>query len=294
MKKLTGLAILNGYLVLPGVQHFYQRMKEEFASLGVDLPFKRTSDILFSVEGDGTLKSGVGSPDFILFLDKDLTSSFALQKLGYRLFNSPEAIATCDNKMLTHLSLANQGVKMPLTIAGPLNYSGEISLDFVKNLERELSFPLVAKDSYGSMGKNVFLVHDEEELIEFEKSHHSNERLYQEFIASSFGHDYRLIVIGGKFVTGMKRENKNGDFRSNIAQGASGEKIEIPETYKLFAEKTAKSLHLDYCGIDLMEGPNHEPILCEANSNAFIDGIEKVTGLNVAKTYAEYILKTLK
>ena len=38
---------------------------------------------------------------------------------------------------------------------------------------------------------------------------------------------------------------------------------------------------------------NGEPIVCEVNSNAFFDGIEMISGVNVAKAYAEYIIKTL-
>jgi glutathione synthase/RimK-type ligase-like ATP-grasp enzyme len=40
-------------------------------------------------------------------------------------------------------------------------------------------------------------------------------------------------------------------------------------------------------------GPKGEPILCEVNSNAFIEGIEKVTGVNVASAYAHHIEKSI-
>ena len=51
---------------------------------------------------------------------------------------------------------------------------------------------------------------------------------------------------------------------------------------------------LDYCGVDLLYGDNNEPIVCEVNSHAFFGGIEKVTGVNVAKAYAKYILNKIK
>ena len=117
--------------------------------------------------------------------------------------------------------------------------------------------------------------------------------MYQEFISSSFGFDYRLILIGGKFVAGMRRHNENGDFRSNIAQGGKGEKMEIPLPYIRLAEKAAQILKLDYCGVDLLKGKDGEPILCEVNSNAFLKGIEEVTGINIAYLYARYIVDSL-
>jgi gamma-F420-2:alpha-L-glutamate ligase len=183
---------------------------------------------------------------------------------------------------------------MPKTIAGPLDYSTDpITPTFVHNLEKELSFPLVAKQNFGSLGKNVYLLHDEAELLAFEEAHKYEPRLYQEYIASSKGVDYRIILVGGKFLTGMKRVNDAGDFRSNIALGGHGEAVVIPPAYIAIAEKAAQILSLDYGGADVMIGPNGEPILCEVNSNAFIGGIEPTTGVNVAKAYASYIQKTL-
>ncbi|MDE6667605.1 MAG: RimK family alpha-L-glutamate ligase, partial [Clostridia bacterium] len=45
----------------------------------------------------------------------------------------------------------------------------------------------------------------------------------------------------------------------------------------------------DYCGIDVLYGENGGYLVCEVNSNAFFGGIERVTGVNVARLYAEYI-----
>ena len=58
------------------------------------------------------------------------------------------------------------------------------------------------------------------------------------------------------------------------------------------AEKAAQALKLDYCGVDLLYGEDG-PVLCEVNSNAFFEGLEAATGVNVAKLYAEYIVGTM-
>jgi gamma-F420-2:alpha-L-glutamate ligase len=294
MAILHGLCVLNAYLVLPGAAHFYERMSQEFSLLGISLEKTTNAEILSYLDSQGNL---VGKPlfaDFVLYLDKDLYASYALEQRGYRLFNSARSIELCDDKMRTHLALASEGIKMPKTIAGPLDYSSDpITPAFLKNLEKELSFPLVAKLNFGSLGKNVYLLADEPALFAFEEAHKYEPRLYQEYIASSKGVDYRIIVVGGKFLTGMKRINDQGDFRSNIALGGHGENVVIPPSYIAIAEKAAQLLKLDYCGIDVMIGMNGEPILCEVNSNAFIGGIEPTTGVNVAGAYARYIQKTI-
>ena len=106
------------------------------------------------------------------------------------------------------------------------------------------------------------------------------------------GVDVRVIVIGGKTVASMERRNKD-DFRSNVAQGGCGVKIDLPENFQIVAESCAEILGLDYCGVDLLYGNDGEPYVCEVNSNAFFGGIEEATGVNVAKLYAEHIIKTI-
>ena len=87
----------------------------------------------------------------------------------------------------------------------------------------------------------------------------------------------------------MKRENKFS-YLSNLATGGKSYVVDLPKTYLDVAEKAARILELDYCGVDLLEGENGEPILSEVNSNAFYEGIEKTTGINVARLYVDYIL----
>ena len=59
------------------------------------------------------------------------------------------------------------------------------------------------------------------------------------------------------------------------------------------AEKVSQLLELDYAGIDILIGNNNEPIFCEANSNAFFQGIEKYSGVNIAREYAKHIFNKI-
>lgn len=287
-----GLAIVNGYGVLPGIENFLLRMTEEFKKLGVQLDHKKTTDVLAFVQNDGMIHSPLDAYDFILFLDKDMYLSELLEKLGYRLFNSAESIRLCDDKMLTHITLSQNGVPMPKTIATPLNYLGLSSPEFIENVEKELSYPIIGKSCFGSMGNSTYLLRKRENLARFLERNIQAPTLLQEQITSSYGFDYRFIVIGGKFVAAMERRN-DSDFRSNLAQGGHGRPLSPKQSFIDLAEKAAKLMGCDYCGVDLLADDKGEPILCEVNSNAFIAGIEKTTGINVAGIYAKYILETI-
>lgn len=290
MKK--GLAIINNFITYPQVNYFYIRMKEEFAFLDVGLDIKKTGD----------LKDGVGANcsnlkkenyDFILYLDKDPYIAKALEQEGFLLFNKAKSIAICDDKMKTYLALQDKGITFPYTESSPLNYTENIDKEYLSQVSNRLGFPLIVKTNYGSLGKGVFLIKDNEELEKIEKKLLHVPHIYQKFIKSSFGEDYRIITIGGKYVAGMKRINTNGDFRSNLTLGGEAKIIKIEKAYIEMAEKVSSILELDYVGIDILIGEKGEPIFCEANSNAFFQGIEKYSQINVAKEYARHIYKKI-
>lgn len=291
--KMTGLAILNAYNQSASFAYFYNRMKEELNALGVGLEQITNAEILTYIDSKGDILDSIKDKyDFVLYLDKDLYVAELLTKQGMRLFNTSEAIRLCDDKMLTHIVLANNGIDMPVTVSAPLNYIGSDSDCFLKNLVKQISFPMIAKENYGSLGKGIRLLNNWDELVSYEKEHKFVAHHYQEYIASSKGFDYRLILINGKVEAQMKRVNDN-DFRSNISLGGHGEKAELPNSYIAMAEKAASIMKLDYCGIDLLSSPEGKPILCEVNSNAFLTEIEKISGKNLAKLYAEHILNSL-
>ena len=97
-----------------------------------------------------------------------------------------------------------------------------------------------------------------------------------------------LAVYDVLWVGGMERVAQDSEFRSNIELGGVGRKIELSAKYQETAEKVAQVLNLDYCGVDLLE-TKQGPVVCEVNSNAFFEGLEQATGINVAAAYAKYI-----
>ena len=292
MKDLTekkALILLNAYAKLPAFEYQAGRLKQEFSKLGIQADIRRNDEFYAYIQKDGRIENKLTSYDFCVYLDKDKYMSQMLEKSGLKLFNSHDAILSCDDKMTTAILLADNGVNMPKTLAGLLCYDlGEPvksnSLDIV---ESQLGYPLIVKTSYGSLGKGVFKADNRAELQEIAEKVKGVPHLYQEYISSSHGKDVRVIVIGGRVVAGMLRKSQ-GDFRSNIELGGVGEKIQLPKAVIDLAQKVAEILKLDYCGVDVLIGDNGYYI-CEVNSNAFFGGIESVTGVNVAKAYAEYI-----
>ena len=273
-----------------------ERLKEEFNKLFVDTEIVQDGYTLFKTEKSEISKTA--DIDFAVVLDKDKYLLKALSRCGIRLFNSAKSIEVCDDKGETYIALLGSGVNLPKTIFAPLCYrqdekTEEIAKRTANAVISELNFPIVVKESYGSMGTGVYLARTESELIDLSNNLALVPHIYQEYLAKKVGTDVRVIVIGGKVACAIERYNTN-DFRSNLALGGVGRKIELRKEFKETAEKVSKILGLDYCGVDILYGNNDEPIVCEVNSNAFFKGAERITGVNIAKTYAEYILNCIK
>ena len=269
-----------------------KRFKEEFSILGISLEVFVNNGTLAVIENNKIVIK-MPKADFVIYLDKDIYLARELEKAGYRLFNNADFIKLCDDKMLTNIALANHDIKTPKTIAGPLFYSPELkeeNLTFIDDVIAELGLPLVLKKVYGSLGLGVHLVKSKEEFIKLYEEYCRQPLQFQEYISTSKGRSIRVLVIDQEIVGAFIRYNDE-DFRSNFGETASGKKLENYGKYVEFAKKISDILKIEYAGIDLLFGENEEPVLCEINSNAFFEEFEKVTGINVAKLFAEMIVR---
>ena len=272
-------------------QYKIDRFTEEFNKLNVHVDVFVNNGTLAAIENNDVVIN-LPKADFVLYLDKDIYLARLLEKAGYRLFNKADFLKFCDDKMLTFIGCANKGIKMPKTIAGPLVYSTlkPSNYEFLDKVINELGLPMVVKKVYGSLGEGVYLVKTKEELKNLYTEIARNPIVFQEYIPSSFGKSIRVLIIDGKVFGAFIRKNDR-DFRSNFGDNADGEPLTNGEKYLSFAEDIADKLNIEYAGIDLLVCQDGSPILCEINSNAFFEEFEKVTHLNVAKAYAEMVIK---
>ena len=291
---MKGAVIINPFRVPLESVHQAERLKEEFNGLGVAVDIVDDA-FLRSKSENGKITAQLKLYDFIIYLDKDKYQSQILERAGVRIFNSHDAIRVCDDKAETVLALSEAGVNLPKTVFGGLCYNKDLKINetWADTVAKVISYPVIVKESFGSMGKGVHIARDKGELLAVMEKVKLKPHIYQEYLGYRPGVDVRVIVIGGKAVAAMERRNE-GDFRSNVAQGGNGVKIDLLPNFKSSAETCAKTLGLDYCGVDLLYGKNGEPYVCEVNSNAFFGGIESATGVNVAKLYAQYVLRTIK
>lgn len=289
-----GVILINAYLKSDAHSAQAMRLQEELANVGLHTEIVRNDNFFAYVDGGNIHSSLSKKYGFCVYLDKDKYVSEMLEETGLRLFNRHCAVRDCDDKMQTYIRLAGKGIPLVKTLPGLLCYlpSEEIRLQTVLRIEEEIGYPVVIKESFGSLGKNVFLAEDRQTLLSVMEMLKCRPHIFQKAVQTSMGKDLRVIVVGGKAVGGMLRTSKT-DFRSNIELGGEGAPYPLSEEIASLCVRVAEILQLDYCGIDILFGENDAPLICEVNSNAFFGGFERVTGINVARAYAKHIYKEI-
>ena len=114
--------------------------------------------------------------------------------------------------------------------------------------------------------------------------------LVQEYIKEAQGADIRCFVIGDKVVASIKRQAKEGDFRSNLHRGGTASLIRITPEERSTATRAARIMGLNVAGVDILRS-NHGPVVMEVNSTPGLEGIEGATEKDIAGLMIEYVEK---
>lgn len=139
----------------------------------------------------------------------------------------------------------------------------------------------------------VYLIETAEQFFEKVDRLRGVDFVFQQFIASSKGRDIRVNTIGNEVVAAMYRHSET-DFRANITNGGTAEKVTLTDTQHDIAIRAARAVGADFAGVDLLFGENDEPIVCEVNAASHIRNIYNVTGINVGDQFVAHILRTLE
>ena len=86
----------------------------------------------------------------------------------------------------------------------------------------------------------------------------------------------------------MRRQGKDGEFRSNLHRGGTAEKVRITPEERSTAVRAAKIMGLNVAGVDILRS-NHGPVVMEVNSSPGLEGIETITGKDVAALIYQFI-----
>ncbi len=197
-----------------------------------------------------------------------------------------QALVRSRDKLRSLQILARAGLGIPKTAFA----SSPKDKDIDSVIEAIGGAPCVVKLLEGTQGIGVILAENQkaaksviEAFLKLDAS-----ILVQEFIKESRGADIRVFVVDGQIVGAMKRQAKEGEFRSNLHRGGSATVIKLTTEERGTAIKAAKKLGLDIAGVDLLQS-DRGPLVMEVNSSPGLEGIEGATGIDIAGKIIEYV-----
>lgn len=211
------------------------------------------------------------------------------EMMGAYTPNSSDAILRARDKLRCHQLLAGQGIGLPTTVFGD---NPDDTQDLLNLLGEP---PHIIKLNEGSQGAGVILAEQlsaSRSVIEALRGLYAN-FLVQEFIPEANGADIRCFVVGDKVVAAMKRQAAAGEFRSNLHRGGAATLVELSIDEQDTALRAAQVMGLGVAGVDLLRS-SRGPMVLEVNSSPGLEGIEGITGVDIAGAMVEHLQLHIK
>ncbi|WP_394906466.1 30S ribosomal protein S6--L-glutamate ligase [uncultured Mesonia sp.] len=197
-----------------------------------------------------------------------------------------EALLRSRDKLRSLQLLSKAKIGLPKTVF--TNYSRDVE----GVINQVGGTPLVIKLLEGTQGLGVVLAETKNAARSVIEAFNGLQArvIVQEFIKEAKGADIRAFVVDGHVVGAMKRQGKEGEFRSNLHRGGSAEIIELSDEEEVAAVRAAKAMGLGVAGVDLLQS-SRGPLILEVNSSPGLEGIEKATNKDIAKSIIRFIEK---
>lgn len=191
------------------------------------------------------------------------------------VLNRPESVFRALHKFAAATTLCGTGADVPDSYLA-------LEQDRLDQATARFGDWAVYKFTIGTHGEGTTLVDTSERL---EPLAMDRQAFLQEFIETDDDRpfDYRIYVVGGTVVGAMRRTAREGEFRTNVAEGGAVEDVTdtIPDEVAETAVDVTREIGLDYAGIDIIERDDTWFVL-EVNTTAGFRGLFAATGVNPA------------
>jgi tetrahydromethanopterin:alpha-L-glutamate ligase len=239
---------------------------------------------------DAALVRGIAAGSFEQ-VTRRLGILHALRDLGIPVYNDARGIERSVDKAMTSFLLHRHGIPTPAT------WAGESVPHARRTLMRETAAgrSLVLKPLFGSQGRGLQRVGqvgaDAVPLPDDlgPRSGYGGLPYLQRFVpaAGDPGFDWRVLVVGGRAVTAMRRVSRH--WVHNVAQGARCLAAELTPALADLAQRASAALELDYAGVDIMPAPDG-PQVIEVNGIAAWRGLQGVSRIDIAQCIVDDLL----
>jgi len=293
-ERILKMSQINGWLLY--TKEDYERnsvFAQRFLDLGnnqkssIELVFK--DDIYYGVSQNGLCLSGADgrplkAPGFVINRSIDPLFTRHLEKLGSRVFNSSLTAEICNDKARTYMEVSRLRLPMADTLF--------IDKKTLMRGQFSLGWPAVLKTAGGRGGKEVFLVHSLDELLE-SAGNLKSEKFVLQKLSGSPGRDVRVFVVGKNIVGAVLRLSKNGGFKANFSLGGTAEPYTLNETEQNMVNTIINHFDFGMVGIDFIFDEKGGFLFNEIEDVVGSRTLSMTSDTDIVKLYLEHIYRCL-
>ena len=237
-----------------------------------------------SLSCDAVIVRGLGAyTELTLFLRRKAALKI-LEDTGTPVINPVDSLLRARNKLEMVYALWRNKIPTPITVATEDVLYGYIHAQRYVNV--------VLKPIQGSRGFGAVKMSDPDIAFQGMRTLAAlnNAILLQAYVDKIGNRDMRVIVVGERAIGCMYRIAPPGEWRTNIAKGAKGEKCPMNSEVEELAIRSVKALGLVYGGVDIGETRDGY-VVFEVNASPSWQEFSRVVGVDPAKELINYLLK---
>ena len=205
-----------------------------------------------------------------------------LETRGMLVMNGPRAIERSVDKFYTNALLQEAGLPTPETVVCE-------GISDAMAAVRAMG-DVIIKPLFGSMGHGMIRVSNVDVAFRVLRSLEQTRAVfYVQQVIDHGGCDVRVFVVGGRVVGAIERRAPDGEWRTNVARGASARPFELTPAWEQLALRAAAAVGADYAGVDLLPSRDGRVFVLEVNGIPGWKGLQQATGLDVAGVIVEHL-----
>ena len=212
-------------------------------------------------------------------LDVKLSILKRMQSCGAQMLNTPESMALCNDKLMTHVVLNNANIKSPYSFAMTNVDDIETTVDWLEK-EGKLKYPIIIKTLRGTHGIGVMKLDSRASLVSVAQTlqKENMDFIIQEFMEHK--QSARMIMIGDKLLAANLRgqPKEKNEFRTNAHLGSETEPYEPGEDEIALGLRIVELFGSKFCAIDYLikdhENGSKEFIILEVNGSPGLENIQ--------------------
>lgn len=208
-----------------------------------------------------------------------------LAERGVCVVNSPRAIEIAVDKYLALARMQAAGLPVPQTMTCQRMVDAMVAFE-------QLGGDVVVKAIFGSESFGMTRISDADLAARaFTMLERQQSVMYLQRFIPHDGSDLRLLILGGRVLTAMRRRSESGDWRTNVARGGVGEMVAVDDATAALGINAAAACGTEVAGVDVLIGRDGLPYVLEVNAVPGWRELARVTGIDIAAEVLRHVMQ---